>query len=146
MKSKRPETAKEYGERREYEITADLNEANPFEDAPYTQYRDKFYHYDVFGANNVYEIKSLRYGFDTYDTAVMNVSKVLKKRPEESLIFIFSYKEKSGKEELYYCHYNEAVFNGYGQRHLYLKTGETPLVCDIPLEHLIKLEIYEWVE
>ena len=129
------------------EILADLNEADPFDDAPIKKHIYKYHHYDGYSKKYQYEIKSLTYSVSKYTTAVMNASKIQKKKPDEELVFIFSYNNGENgaiNEELYFCIYDEAVFNEYNQRHLHLPNDVQELVFDIPIDHLTKLEIYAW--
>lgn len=134
------------GLKRELEIIADLNYTDFFDDGEIKHFPVN-HHYDGYGLNHQYEIKSLDHSIHEWPTALMNVSKVLKKRPDENLVFIFSYTEANGHKELYYVRYDEAKFQTYQTRFIKRRDRTHAELCyDIPVAHLNKMDIYEYEE
>ena len=92
-----------------------------------------FSEYDFFDNQYfLYEVKTLTYSINKYNTAIMNTSKLI----YNNFIFIFEYTEVN-KKELYY-HFYDVKYN-YNKRYI------TPLnrlniceIIDIPINKLIK--------
>jgi hypothetical protein len=92
-----------------------------------------FSEYDFFDNQYfLYELKTLTYSINKYNTAIMNTSKLI----YDNYIFIFEYTEVN-KKELYY-HFYDAKYN-YNKRYI------TPLnrlniceIIDIPINKLTK--------
>ena len=91
-----------------------------------------------FYSNNffIYEVKSLKYSYNKYPTAVMNTSKLI----YPNFIFIFEYCEQNDigiKKELYFYKYDPN--RDYNKRYI---TPENRLynseIIDIPINELIK--------
>jgi len=89
--------------------------------------------FDFFDTYNyLYEIKSLTYSVNKYNTAVMNTSKLI----YDNYIFIFEYTE-GNKKELYYHLYDNT--KQYNKRYITpLNRLNTCEIIDIPINDLTK--------
>jgi hypothetical protein len=80
----------------------------------------------------LYEVKSLKYSFDKYRTAIMNDRKLI----YNNYIFIFEYTELNGEKQIYYYVYEpERVYNKR-----FIKPFNRLNYCeiiDIPIKELI---------
>ena len=80
----------------------------------------------------LFELKSYRYSYDTYDTTLIGVNKGL----TNNSVFIFKFEPN----EIYYIQFNRDLFNTFIKENIFSR-GKYNLCYRIPKHHLIKIDI-----
>ena len=126
----------EYGLKNEMIILNNLNQYNTFN----MNLRKSLYSkskFDYIGEDYLFEVKSLTYSINKYNTAIMNIDKILD-TGYNNFVFIFEYTENDTKM-LYYHIYNPDF--EYNRRFITAKNRLNRCdVIDIPITELIKID------
>tara|TARA_R110000868_G_scaffold328763_2_gene589588 strand:+ start:5107 stop:5910 length:804 start_codon:yes stop_codon:yes gene_type:complete len=127
----------EYGLKNEMVILNNLNKFNTFN----MNLRKSLYSktkFDYIGDDYLFEVKSLTYSVDKYNTAIMNIDKLLD-TDYNNFVFIFEYTEDNGERGLFYHVYNTEII--YNRRFITAKNRLNKCdVIDIPITELIKID------
>jgi hypothetical protein len=126
----------EYGLKNEMIILNNLNKFNTFN----MNLRKSLYSkskFDYIGDDYLFEVKSLTYSIDKYNTAIMNIDKILD-TGYNNFVFIFEYTEDNGERRLFYHVYNTEII--YNRRIITAKNRLNKCdVIDIPIRDLIEI-------
>jgi len=80
----------------------------------------------------LFELKTYRYSYDTYNTEIIGVNKGL----TNNTIFIFQHETI----DLYFIQFNRELFNTFIKENIYYR-GKYDLCYRIPKQHLTKIDI-----
>ena len=97
--------------------------------------------FDYIGYYYLFEVKSLTYSIDKYNTAIMNIDKVVNTNYKH-FVFIFEYTELDNKKKLFYHIYD----NNYNYNKRFITPKDRINRCeiiDIPKDQLTTFEYKE---
>jgi hypothetical protein len=108
----------------------------------FTPTKYDYTHFDYYNNGVIFELKSLRYSYKQYTTAIIDDQKIRAINKYRSIVILYEYTEENDEKELYYIPYDKQLFDTF-ERKYDPNCSFNKFVIHIPITQLIKITTHE---